>query len=47
MAEGILAALEGREEDAVPAVDPDVLAAYERRELTRRLAGVFDGLTAQ
>ena len=47
MAEGILAALEAREQDAVPTVDPDVLAAYERRELTRRLAGVFDGLTAQ
>jgi glycosyltransferase involved in cell wall biosynthesis len=47
MAEGILAALEARERGAAPPVDADLLAAYERRELTRRLAGVFDGLTAR
>jgi glycosyltransferase involved in cell wall biosynthesis len=46
MAAAILEAVERREGGAAPAVDRELLAAYERRELTRRLAALFDELTA-
>jgi len=46
MAAAILEAVERRDGEALPVVDRELLAAYERRELTRRLAALFDELAA-
>jgi glycosyltransferase involved in cell wall biosynthesis len=42
MARAIVDTLERRGRATTPNVDPELLAGYERRELTRRLATIFD-----
>jgi hypothetical protein len=48
--EGMAAAIEGRADralagEAPPPPDEELLRSYERRQLTARLAEVFDGLS--
>jgi glycosyltransferase involved in cell wall biosynthesis len=43
----IVDAVQRRDRSEPPPPDPELLAGYERRELTRRLAALFDGLIAE